>query len=69
MHGYNNNHNQARENRSALVRKIVKDVFGQNPFKNWDRVRPQSECLHCHGTGRAPSADGRTECGFCEKDK
>lgn len=22
-------------------------------------------CPQCHGTGLAPSSDGRTECGFC----
>lgn len=22
-------------------------------------------CPQCHGTGQAPSTDGRTECGFC----
>ena len=31
----------------------------------WDRVRKQSECLHCHGTGRC---DENNECGFCEPD-
>lgn len=34
-------------------------------FDGWDRLRPTSQCRHCHGTGRAPG-DGRTECGFCE---
>jgi ribosomal protein S27AE len=35
--------------------------------QNWDRIWPQNQCPHCHGTGLAPG-DGRTECGFCHKD-
>ena len=35
-------------------------------FRNWDKVRKTKDCLHCHGTGKAPG-DGKTECGFCEK--
>jgi len=31
----------------------------------WDRPRRTAECPHCHGTGLAPSTDGKTECGFC----
>lgn len=23
-------------------------------------------CPHCHGTGKAPSSDYRTPCGFCD---
>lgn len=26
-------------------------------------------CPHCHGTGRAPSSDGRTKCGFCDNGR
>lgn len=37
-------------------------------MKDWDRVRPTSECLHCSRTGIAPG-DGKTECGFCEADE
>lgn len=36
-------------------------------MKGWDKIRPTSECLHCDGSGDAPG-DGRTECGFCERD-
>lgn len=35
-------------------------------FRDWDAIRPTSECLHCKGSGIAPG-DGRTECGFCDE--
>ena len=35
-------------------------------FKNWDAVRNPADCPHCQGSGRAPSLDGRTPCGFCD---
>ncbi len=47
-----------------MMRDILKKY---NDFRNWDKIRPTSECRHCLGTGRAPS-DGTTECGFCIKD-
>lgn len=34
-------------------------------LRDWDKTRKTTDCLHCHGTGKAPG-DGRTECGFCE---
>lgn len=37
-------------------------------FRDWDKPRPTSECLHCHGSGIAPG-DGETECGFCYDDE
>lgn len=37
-------------------------------MRGWDDVRPTNECLHCHGSGRAPG-DGKTLCGFCEGTK
>ena len=35
-------------------------------FARWDEVKPRKDCYHCHGTGLAPSSDGKTECGFCQ---
>lgn len=35
--------------------------------RDYDKVVPTSKCLHCDGSGIAPS-DGYTECGFCEDD-
>lgn len=35
-------------------------------LKWWDRIWRMDQCPHCHGSGLAPSADGRTPCGFCE---
>lgn len=37
-------------------------------FDGWDDIRPTDECLHCGGTGSAPSSDGKTDCGFCTED-
>lgn len=34
-------------------------------FSGWDDPRPQSKCLHCHGTGKA---DDHNDCGFCYPD-
>ena len=37
-------------------------------FRDWDRVRPTSQCGHCNGTGRAPG-DGRKLRPATFKDK
>lgn len=37
-----------------------------NPRKFWDKVFSRLECPYCDGTGKAPSSDGRTACGWCE---
>ena len=31
----------------------------------YDALRNPADCLHCEGTQKAPSGDGRTACGFC----
>lgn len=48
--------------------QMMQDILTKyNNFRNWDKIRPTSECRHCLGTGVAPG-DGNTECGFCVKD-
>lgn len=48
------------EDRAAL------DATARRPYW-WRRagVSRQVDCPHCDGTGRGPSSDGRTSCGFC----
>lgn len=51
-------------NSGRLQYRYERDL--QPIFDGWDDVRPTADCLHCNGTGLAPSGDGRTPCGFCE---
>lgn len=51
--------------RKGVCSKTIYLIASHLP-KDWDAIRPTKDCLHCKGTGRAPSADGRTACGFCK---
>lgn len=46
------------------------EFIQKHGFGGWDRIRPQSQCLNCKGTGRA-SGDPQdpNECGFCHKEE
>lgn len=49
---------------SKNPKRIPNNLF--KLFQDWDKIVPMNECRHCDGTGRAPSSDGRTACGFCK---
>lgn len=50
------------------IKEIADDIIAKyNNFRNWDKIRPTSECRYCLGTGLAPG-NGQTECGFCSKE-
>lgn len=50
------------------IARLANDIIARYPKlfgSNYDALRNPQDCLHCHGTTRAPG-DGRTECGFCD---